>query len=191
MPERGGQQDPLTNDASADPSASELVTIRRIDFNEAQLAKAKLESEGIPAFIADANVSTMHPLAFSNVQLQVRAGDVDRAEALLAEPAEIHDPDEYVDEPWRCPACHRRGAELVPLTRLRWWIRTACLATLAVPFMVVLADVASIDPRSSTPFWDLFNRYLVLWLPVLAVLSLAVLTHKRTKRCPNCDWTWR
>ena len=64
-----------------------LVTIRRYSFPyEAQIARAKLDSEGIPAFIADENTINMQWLysnALGGVRLQVPEPFAARAIALL------------------------------------------------------------------------------------------------------------
>ncbi|WP_299587071.1 DUF2007 domain-containing protein [uncultured Microbulbifer sp.] len=64
-----------------------LVTIARFSFPyEAQIAKVRLESEGIEAFIADEHTINMQWLysdAMGGVRLQVTETDVDEARDIL------------------------------------------------------------------------------------------------------------
>ena len=83
---------------------------------EAELAKAKLASEGIRSFISDANLAIMHPLVMGSVHLQVDESDISRAEQILTLPAPTNAEGEYVDEKYRCPKCHTRNVDLLPLT---------------------------------------------------------------------------
>lgn len=66
-----------------------LVTISRYSFpHEAHVARALLESEGIPVFLADEHTITMQWLysnALGGVRLQVPEAFVERAVALLQE----------------------------------------------------------------------------------------------------------
>lgn len=59
-----------------------LTTFR--NAQDANLAKAVLEDEGVPAFVAGENVASIAPyISPMGVKLQVAAGDVDRAEGIL------------------------------------------------------------------------------------------------------------
>ena len=68
-------------------NAEDLITIAR--FNnpmEAHLAKTKLESEGIEAYIADEHMVSINPgldIAFGGVKLQVKKSDFDKAVSAL------------------------------------------------------------------------------------------------------------
>jgi hypothetical protein len=67
----------------------DLVTVAAFaDVPEAQLAKERLELEGIPAFVADAQVSGVMPFltsATGGVRVQVKPEDVERAKEILGE----------------------------------------------------------------------------------------------------------
>lgn len=65
----------------------EMVTIARFNFPvEAQMARLRLESEGIEAFIAGNAISQMvDPSGIYGIRLQVREEDAERAMAILAE----------------------------------------------------------------------------------------------------------
>jgi Putative prokaryotic signal transducing protein len=69
---------------------ADLITIERFrDLPEALLAKGKLESAGIPCFLADKEVVRTDWLLsnlIGNMRLQVRAEDAEEAVALLHEP---------------------------------------------------------------------------------------------------------
>jgi hypothetical protein len=88
------------------------VTIARyLDLTEAQLARVRLGGEGIESFVIEA--AGFNPLlsgAAGGVQLQVRERDIERARAILAEPAaEPEAEDDAADDPGepvvRCPRC--------------------------------------------------------------------------------------
>src|SRR3990170_8859405 len=83
-----------------------IVTIRTMSVLEAELAKAKLASEGVRSFISDENLAVMHPLMMGSVHLQVDEADIDRAEQILTLPAPADAEGEYVEEKYRCPRCH-------------------------------------------------------------------------------------
>ena len=53
------------------PSEHTYVTLRTMDAMEAQLARAKLESEGIRCYVDGQLLSAAHPFLFSSVKLQV------------------------------------------------------------------------------------------------------------------------
>jgi hypothetical protein len=93
--------------------ANELVTIARFrDLPEALLAKGKLESSGIPCFLADSELVRADWLwsnAIGNMRLQVQSNDVREAIDVLHEPPpEIfleQEVGEYYQQP-RCPKCN-------------------------------------------------------------------------------------
>lgn len=66
-----------------------LTTIARYSFPyEAQIARAKLESEGVPAFVADENTINMQWLysnALGGVRLQVPSSYAEQAMSILSE----------------------------------------------------------------------------------------------------------
>lgn len=66
----------------------ELVTAAKyFSPTEAHVFRAKLESEGIPAFVFDENLSTFYPFASNltgGAKLKVRAQDLERAKEILA-----------------------------------------------------------------------------------------------------------
>ncbi len=85
-----------------------LVTIIIFDFaTEAQLTRAKLESEGIKAVIQDENTIAINPLynyALGGIKLQVLEKDVDEAVKILNTVEETPWTDEN-DNPVNCPHC--------------------------------------------------------------------------------------
>ena len=66
-----------------------LTTIATYSFPyEAQIARARLDSEGIPAFVADEqtiNMQWLYSNAMGGVRLQVPSAYVERAKEILAE----------------------------------------------------------------------------------------------------------
>lgn len=117
------------------PSA--LVTVAAFSFpHEAQLARANLESAGIPAFVADEhtiNMQWMYSNALGGVKVQVPRAYAEEAQALLKADFSanvVETPP--APEPPRCPACSSTHCEVgsrgkVPaflalfLLGLPWW----------------------------------------------------------------------
>src|SRR5690349_3148943 len=98
------------------PPAEILRTVADMPAPEAAMARAKLDSEGIRSYVAGEDVSGIHPLLFSSVQLQVMEADLERAREVLERPVEDDQEGEYADEPWRCPKCHRKQIDILPLS---------------------------------------------------------------------------
>lgn len=91
---------------------TQLVTLEQYrDLSEALLARGKLESAGIEAFLADDNMVRMDwflSQMIGGIRLQVRLEDEEVARALLAEPIPENYGEEEVGEEYtqpRCPAC--------------------------------------------------------------------------------------
>jgi hypothetical protein len=92
---------------------ADLITIDRFrDLPEALLAKGKLESAGIPCFLADTELVRTDWLLsnlIGNMRLQVRAEDAEEAVALLHEPIPAtFSTDDFggaYDQP-HCPKCN-------------------------------------------------------------------------------------
>lgn len=189
-------------------SGARLKTLKRLPQFEAGLAAAKLEAAGIPTFIADQNISVVHPVLFTEVRLQVREVDFAHAEEVLAAPAELpaegdeeEDDDDdaardkaetdadYVEEAYRCPRCRRKAVDLLPLSPAMRNARFGCLLLLAFPliFLIVLTFTPDGDALHDVEFP---RAVRIGWLVLLAVLSFVVLTAKRTKRCRECGTEW-
>jgi hypothetical protein len=192
-----------------------LRTIRQLASFEANLAAAKLEAAGVTCFVIDDNISTAYPLVFASVKLQVPEDEVERAEAVLAEPAaddaglEDHEHDletssvaqgeaesEYVEEAYRCPKCHRKDVELLPLAGFMRNVRFGCFVVLLLPIVAPIAVWLMSSGGSGRPRGgqspDLFAPELIFaWMVVLGILSFAVLTAKRRKRCRACGHEWQ
>jgi hypothetical protein len=67
---------------------------------EANIVKARLEANGIPCFLTDENVGTIHPLynlSAGGVKLNVFEKDIDRINAILAEDVELDEEEEGED----------------------------------------------------------------------------------------------
>lgn len=63
-----------------------LVTVRRfLLLPEAQLAQGALEGGGIESVIQDENLNRLYGNVTGGVRLQVAAGDLERAQELLAD----------------------------------------------------------------------------------------------------------
>ncbi|WP_177424378.1 DUF2007 domain-containing protein [Pseudomonas sp. MYb185] len=100
-----------------------LVTISRYSFPyEAQLARALLESEGIPAFIADEHTINMQWLysdALGGVRLQVPEPYVQAAQKVLAEDREQALVEQQDIDIRHCPRCGSANTEYHQIGR-RW-----------------------------------------------------------------------
>lgn len=190
-----------------------LKTIRQLASFEANLAAAKLDAAGVPCFVIDDNIASAYPLVFASVKLQVPEDEVDRAEAILAAP--YADPpeltgdfdgdddafgarsreraapdDEYAEEAYRCPKCHRRDVELLPLAGVMRHVRFGCLTVLLLPIVAAIAAwMMRAGSHGTSP--DLFAPEAIFaWMAILGILSFAVLTAKRRKRCRACGHEW-
>jgi hypothetical protein len=175
--------------------AVNLKTVRRLPAFEANLAAGKLEAAGINSFIADQNIAAAHPLAFSQVRLQVAEADLERAEEILATPsvstASADDEGEYVEEAYRCPKCHRKPVDLAPLSPAMRTTRFGCLLVALLPVLAALITWIIPHVTGDEPPELTYPPTLVLtWLVILGVLCFIVFTAKRTKRCRECGHEW-
>lgn len=100
-----------------------LVTISRYSFPyEAHLARSLLETEGIPAFVADEHTINMQWLysdALGGVRLQVPEPYVQAAQKILAEDREQPLVEQQEVETRHCPACGSADTEYHQIGR-RW-----------------------------------------------------------------------
>ena len=151
---------------------------------EAELARVKLESEGILSFMADRELGSANLMFAGRVRLQVHEADVDLAEEILERVDEDASPDEYVDEAWRCPKCHRKSIELLPLEGWRRALRVlfAVCALLAVAGIVLCA--LTDDTRQP------WRPLVVVFVAAALVLGLSLAVAHRRKRCTNCGSVW-
>jgi hypothetical protein len=170
--------------------ATRFVPLRRMRAMEAQLARVKLESEGIRCFIADQLINQADPLLFASVELQVAEEDAQMAAWILDDrPGDVR-PDEYVDEAWRCPVCHRRNVELLPL-RGGWRVmKLLFIFTLLSPFMIALAEWVVPIPAFVSWSEEMLPRFFLVWPIVSGILALALLSRHREKRCQECGHVW-
>ena len=114
------------------------VTIRHYALGpdpagEAELARIKLESAGIPCFLADLEFTSMYWLSSAanhGVKLQVKHSDVERALEVLGpepaapdrqtEPPAGADADEFGEPP--CPRCHSEEVEYERFSRRFFYV---------------------------------------------------------------------
>lgn len=96
------------------PRRMPLVTLTTFrTAQDAHLAKAVLEDEGVPAFLGDENVTSIAPyMSPAGVKLQVAAEDVDRAEGILNRIAGLDvaerttaSAQQAIRHPEQCPHC--------------------------------------------------------------------------------------
>jgi hypothetical protein len=157
---------------------------------EAELAKVKLESEGIASYVGDQQMAAVHALVISEVPLLVREADVEEAKEILARPPPDATDDEYVDEPWRCPQCHRKTVDLLPLSRPWQMTRVGCLSLVALPLLLPLIGLLS-GAEATRWLGAHMANWFVPWLVAVSALSAILLLRKRQKQCSECGHTWR
>lgn len=85
----------------------ELVTVRSYrDLPEAQMAKAKLEDEGLECFLTDENMAAL----VGDMKLQVAAKDLEAASAFLSEEIPESFSAEEIGEEFHQPKCPQCGS---------------------------------------------------------------------------------
>lgn len=154
----------------------ELVTIAAFDEStRAHLAVARLEAQGIDAFLADENVGAMfwhYNCATGGIKLQVRNCDADRAAELLDRRHNYPDAPTEADvaEPrLRCPACNS-GAICRDHSFRNWLIVAVPLCAIVCGFVLKALSLA-------IP--------LILWFVITAG------RHRKGWRCNRCGHIWR
>ena len=172
------------------PPQLRLVTIRRLGSMEAQLAQAKLESEGIQCYVLDQNIAMTHPLVFTEVKLQVAETDALRAEEILSQPAAADAAGEYADEDWRCPKCKQKKVDLMPLSKTGRRARAGCLTVLLLPLALLLIEWVFSTPKLTRWIDQTEESLRFPWVLILIGLAFVVLTLKRHKRCRACGHEW-
>ena len=208
-PDDGSSSPPPTLSYATRPP--KLKTIRTLASFEANLAAAKLEAAGVPCFVIDDNISTAYPLVFASVKVQVPEDQMECAEAVLAQPyadaagleedddaletpsvIEAESESDYAEEPYRCPKCHRKDVELMPLRGFMRNVRFGCLIVLLLPIVALIAAWGMRSGSGGTSSPDLFAPEAVFaWMALLGILSFTVLTAKRRKRCRACGNEWQ
>ena len=173
----------------ATPGDDNLITIGRMGVHEAEMAAAKLRSEDIDCFIADSNVASTYQLVMPDVRLQVRARDVARAREVLDAPAPETAEGDYVDETWRCPKCHRKTVEHLPLPPLWRLLRNAFWLTLLVP-PIAVGHVRLILPAEESHRLSSLNALVCPWAALVLGLSLPLILRDRGKHCTTCKHAW-
>lgn len=163
-----------------------LVTLLSMPPMEAEMARVKLELEGVQCFAADSEMARVNPLLGAiQVRLQVREDDLERAREILARPPEDVEEGDYVEEEWRCPKCRRKAFDFLPLTPGRRRLRDVWVVLLALGLawcFVPFEELVSVPPAAqSAAGWALF-------LSVVGI-GAVVITGKRGKRCRECGWT--
>src|SRR6185436_2296648 len=101
--------------------------------------------------------------------------DVERAEEILTRPADEDMEGEYADEEWRCPSCHRKAVDLLPLSKPWRRARVGCLSLLALPLMLFLIQKLLPDPALVKQIDRTSQSYWPIWLLIVAALSLCIL----------------
>lgn len=154
------------------------------------MAKARLESEGIPCFVDDELIAIADPLIFSEVGLQVPDDQLERAGAILDAPPTDAKAEDYVDEAWRCPVCHRRKVELLPLST-GWQIaKLTFVLMVAAPFLLRLAHFAVPDQKFIDATRRFEGEWVGVWMLTAVALGASILLTKRRKHCQDCGQVW-
>jgi hypothetical protein len=169
---------------------SRLVTLRRMRVMEAQLARAKLESEGIPCDVAEQEMAITDPLVISEVRLMVRVADLALADEILSRPADEGTEGEYADEAWRCPQCHRRTVDLVPLSSGQRSTRAGCLIFAVVPMLLAIIQQLIENDALGRALDEIFKWGSLPWIVALLTCTLLIVSTHRRKRCRECGNEW-
>jgi hypothetical protein len=70
----------------------ELITIERyINPLDAEMAKGRLDSAGIPNFLVGENTALLYGTGLGGLQLQVRPRDEEDARVILSDPAPVRE----------------------------------------------------------------------------------------------------
>jgi hypothetical protein len=115
----------FASDESATSPTVNLVTIGIYSHPyEADLAKARLEAEGIVAFVADeflVNLNWLYSNALGGIRLQVPEPDMEMAQQMLSDDASQEVQDSSFDEEHAlaCPKCGSKATEYVDLVARR------------------------------------------------------------------------
>jgi len=181
---------PPVLDYQSPKSHPKLAILRRIQSMEALLAKAKLESEGIDCFVADELISVADPVLFGEVTLQVREDQLSLAQEILDRPPEAVKDGEYTDETWRCPKCHRKTVDLLPLSRRWQWAHLIFPVTLLSPFLLMFLKWVWPIPTFQQAIDHVVGIWELPWILLVASLGPALLLARRRKRCRTCGHEW-
>jgi hypothetical protein len=173
----------------ASPEFLDYVVLQAMPLNEAELARLKLESEGIHCSIAGENSTTMNPLLFHSVKLLVSPADLPRAREILESPADDSMEGEYVDEPFRCPKCHRKGLEILPARGVRkvaWCVFWFVVALIVLDRGVKWMNAG--DHRAQFA-WDAnTGRASAPTIIAFGCVSFYLIVGRRDKVCSKCGW---
>jgi len=162
-----------------------LVTVATFrNYIEANIAKTKLESEGIRAFLAGDTIVTLNPLysvAFGWIKLQVGPGDSDKARAILdQEWAPPEPPVADAAEPPSCPECGASDAYAYRFDR-----------HLAYRLWAILAVIGMAGGITELwPFAFVFNFGLAAIIAG-AIAGVIALFAGPQWLCGNCGYHWK
>lgn len=180
----------------AEPADEALVTVAEFYYPggtvKADLARARLQQEGIGAWIAEENLSGWFPhltAAVGGIKLLVRASDASRAQAILLEEhapdeMEIEDEDEPMDlevadeappsddEEVVCPECGSTDVVRKPFARSP----TGILVIAITALLVVAVVVGALRPA-------------VLVIPAVVTAGIAGASGRRYE-CWRCRYRW-
>jgi hypothetical protein len=171
-------------------SDTKLVTIRRLPSFQAQLAKAKLEAEGIQCFVQEDNFNVVYPVFFNDVPVQVAETDAEIAKEILDRPADAAAEGEYADEEYRCPKCHRKNVDLAPLSAGWKTLRRAYVIFLIMPLVLLAVKWLFPDPHLIAQIDALQQSAAIGWVLIALVGGIVVMGMKRRKRCRDCGREW-
>ncbi len=175
----------------ARPPAETLQTLADMPAPEAAMARAKLDAEGIPSYVAGEGVSGVHPLLFSSVQLQVMEADLDRAREALERPAEENTEGEYTDEAWRCPKCHCKQIDILPLSAGYRRLRSFGILLFIVPLVIFMALSAATETELIKQIKETFGVLSPAWLLAVLIIAAIVMFSARGKKCRACGHEWK
>jgi hypothetical protein len=174
------------------PLKGGLVTLTQMNAMEAELACTKIQSEGIPCFVADRNWATgSYNAILCMASVQVHESDLERARAILDRPPAQDMEGEYVEEDWRCPKCHRKTIDVMPMSRFWKRVFLLFLGLIVVPLALELVGRAIPEQDWLPSFESLGGFAGPAWIIALATLALTLIFRPRQKHCTSCGHTWK
>jgi hypothetical protein len=187
---KGDEKAPVLQYFTSNASNTKLVTIRRLPSFQAQLAKVKLEAEGIQCFVQEENFNVVYPVFFNDVPVQVAETDAEIAKEILDRPADEAAEGEYADEEYRCPKCRRKNVDLVPLSTGWKTFRRTYVIFLVLPLVLLAVKWFFPDPQLTAQIDALEQSAAIGWGLIALVGGIVVVGMKRAKRCRDCGHEW-
>ncbi len=197
LPDDVGDDD---DEESDEECFSAWVELCSLPAAEADAALIRLESVGIPCRLGDEAARPRRHEDETAECIRVPQEYLTAAQEALARPTAVDEAEAEADRQanredtekaatWFCPRCDRQTLERLPLSP-RWRnVRLGCLAVLILPPLALLIawDLASEGAAKSIA--HLADTWATAWMITVAMLTIAILTAHRDRRCSKCGWS--